>query len=343
MIKCPIIGVVIVSYGHEKVLLQQVNQLRSQMRNNDKIVVVDNHLNKKGYNNVVNNKSVDYAIKSANNGFSAGCNIGAAKLAQSVDILLFLNPDTLPSKNMIDVIRSADYLYYAAVMPLLILPDKTVNCAGNIVHTSGLSWCGGYGKQMTNYTTDQEVSVLSGACMAVNINWWKKIGGMPESYFMYYEDTDFCTRITLQGGKMGLLADAFVKHDYEYEKGDHKWLYLERNRPLYIIRTWPNSVIAVLFIQLFFVEIGLWIIAIIQKRLKLKLKSASLMIKSLPAALQDRRNIQKNRTISGYDFMKTLTFKLDSPLLGGVDNNYFINFIFSIYYKVCLFILKPFN
>ena len=338
------VGVVIVSYGHEKYLPNLVKLLRKQMRGGDKIVVVDNHPSQNAYNVAVGNKNIDYAIAADNNGFAAGCNEGARKILKFVDVLFFVNPDTRPKKGVIDVIRNADYSQFAAVMPLLILPDNTVNSTGNIMHISGLSWSDGYGKSVADFKSAQDVSILSGACMATTVSWWKKVGGaIPESYFLYYEDIDFCTLMLLKGGRLGLLPEGQIEHDYDYKKGSYKWLYIERNRPLYILRTWPLSVIIVLFIQLFFVGIGLWIVAIIQKRFKLKLKSFIMTIGALPSTLKQRHSIQKGRKISGYKFLQRMSYKLDTPMLGRLGSNKIITAIYFVYYKVCLGILWLFK
>lgn len=340
MIKKLVIGVVIVSYGHERYLPNLASSLRKQMQSGDKIVVVDNHSNRKGYDLASKDKAVNFAIKADNNGFAAGCNIGASKILDSVDILFFINPDTKPGNNVIDTIRQADYSYYAGVMPLLVLEDKTVNSIGNVIHISGLSWSDGLGKPSTDFTKDQDISILSGACMAISTDWWKKIGGISESYFLYYEDIEFCTSILLQGGKMGLLPAAQIEHDYDYEKGSYKWLYLERNRPLYILRTWPLSVIILLSLQLFFVGIGLWLIAILQGRFKLKVKSFVMTLRALPSTIKDRHFIQRNRSITSYEFFSKLSYRLDSPMLGSLGSNPLINGIYKIYYNLCLYILK---
>ena len=343
MIRKPIIGIVIVSYGHEKYLTNLVKLLRDQMRAGDQIVVVDNHPSGNSHSIMSGHKAVDFAIKADNNGFAAGCNEGASKIINLVDILFFVNPDTSPEKNVIDVIRNADYEKYSAVMPLLLLPNGDVNSAGNTIHISGLSWSSGYGIPTEKYNKDQDVSALSGACLAVSKKWWNKLGGIPESYFLYYEDIDFCTQIILRGGRLCLLPKAKIEHDYDFSKGSHKWVYLERNRPLYILRTWPTSVIVVLFIQLFLVEIGLWVVAILQKRFKMKIKSFFMTLKALPIVIKNRHIIQKKRKISGYEFLLTLSYKLDTPMLGKIGENKLINTIFMIYYKISLQILKLFR
>ena len=341
MVKKARIGVVIVSYGHEKEMKQIVATLEKQKESGDKIVIVDNHPNKKAATIAKTMKMVDYVVcPTENKGFSAGCNEGVAACYSDVDIFLFLNPDTLPGDTVLRAIREADFKKYAAVMPLLVLPDGKVNSAGNVVHTSGLSWCDGYEQLASLYTQPRDITVLSGACTAISKVWWQKLDGMSESYFMYYEDTDLSTRIILQGGKMQLLPMARVTHDYDYAKGTYKWLYLERNRPLYILRTWPASVIVVLLLELFFVEIGLWLVALLQGRLASKARAFGMMLLALPRTFRERAVVQKERRISGYDFMQTLTPYLDSPVLGLLGKNRVIKALFVTYYRVMRGLLK---
>lgn len=331
--RTPSIAVIIVSYGHDKVLHHLLTSLNFQKKNSDKLVVVDNHPNKKAALVARESGVADITIEARNNGFSSGCNIGAEAVSGEVDILFFINPDTHPSNNVLDVIRKRQK-DYALTMPLLTLPSGKVNSAGNVVHISGLSWCDGLEEDQSLHKIETELFVASGACLAVSVEWWKKLGGMEERYFMYYEDTDFSTRVILLGGHIGLLPEAQVVHDYEYQKGNYKWFYLERNRWIYIIRCWPASVILVLLPLLAAVEIALWFVAIAQKRFILKFKATISMVKELPFAIRSRLTIQKTRSISSKDFFKTLVSDIDSPVLGMVSNNSLVNHTFAIYYVV---------
>ncbi|HVC36223.1 MAG TPA: glycosyltransferase family 2 protein [Candidatus Dormibacteraeota bacterium] len=335
----PKVAVIIVSYGHDSILRQLLTDIGAQKKNYDKLVVVDNHPNRKGALVARETGLVDIVIETQNNGFSAGCNIGVKAIEDEVDILFFLNPDTLPGTNVLDVIRRKQG-NYALTMPLLTLPSGKVNSAGNVVHISGLSWCAGLEDDQSSHTKETKLCVASGACLAVSVEWWRKLGGMEENYFMYYEDTDFSTRALLLGADIGLLPEARVEHYYEYHKGQYKWFYLERNRLIYIIRCWPGKVIAVLLPLLFVVEISLWFVAIIQKRFILKLKATISMIKALPFAFHSRLSIQSTRLIGANEFYKTLVSRLDSPALGLIGNNSAINNLLSAYYKGAGALLK---
>jgi GT2 family glycosyltransferase len=178
--------------------------------------------------------------------------------------------------------------------------------------------------------------------MMVRRNVWLGCDGMSDEFFMYYEDTDFSSRLFTSGHKIGLLPQAHVIHDYDFGKGTHKWFYLERNRHLYIIRTWPFEVILTLLPLLLISELGLIFVSIIQRRLKLKIKSYFSTFKLMPWAIKTRISIQKSRTISAFDFMQSLEPTLSTPLLGKIAEIKLLNTFFIFYHRISLTILKIF-
>lgn len=333
------IGVVVVSYGHEKEVKSLLGILRGQLQKNDKVVVVDNKPPYK-FRDTVGTNNLDYLLEHDNGGFAVGCNIGVGKIIDEVDIIVLLNPDVVPTKAAFDAIRTFDTKKFAACMPLVTMPDDTINCAGNVVHTSGLSWCDKIYQPQSVAHDMHSVNVISGACAAVSSVWWKKLGGLDENYFMYYEDTDLSSRILLMGGKIALLPAVTVRHDYDFSKGDYKWLYLERNVPLYIVKNWPLSVILVFLLQNIFIGIGLWVLAMLQGRLSLKIKSTAMFWRALPTFYKERKLMRSKRRITGYEFAKTLYPVIDTPVLGGPLRNKLIQTMFRLYYRLALGVLK---
>lgn len=337
------IGIIIVSYGHEGYVNKIADALGPQKTKGDLIVIVDNHFQHKAAKISEDNKYVDLIIESENMGFAAGIRKGVDAIIDDVEYLFFLNPDTNPAPDLLKHMRNAVKSHsYAAYMPLLMLPDGTINSSGNEVHISGLSWCGGY--QSTPNFKDKVVSIkgLSGACTLISTEWWIKTGGMSSRYFLYYEDTDLSARIELMGGTIALITQGIVVHDYDYGKGSHKWFYLERNRPLFIIETWPLPVIILLLLELLVVEPGLWAVAILEKRFVLKVKATISFFGLLPKALADRRQLQSKRVISSYEFLSNMEGGLTSTALGSIGQNKLINGVFKTYRAVCLALLKPF-
>jgi hypothetical protein len=69
----------------------------------------------------------------------------------------------------------------------------------------------------------------------------EKIGGLDESFFIYYEDHDFCIRVKDAGYKIHVLSDARVLHRNHFKGGSqqmpaHYYFYITRNYILFCRR-----------------------------------------------------------------------------------------------------------
>lgn len=336
------IGVVIVSYGHEQDVANLVDSFASQLKDGDRVVVVDN---RKPWvlESMVGERLATHGVEIINHdngGFAAGCNVGAAAIVDDVDLLFFLNPDTvIDDPSLFNSLRRVDE-QWAAFMPYLLLPDGTVNSAGNALHISGLSWVTGLDEKPEDDKDISEISIASGACLVVRTQWWKRLGGMEEMYFMYHEDTDFSARLLLAGGKIGLLHSAYVTHHYDYAKGDYKWIYIERNRHVLLLSVLPLPLLAVLVPQILGVNLGLWAIAAKEDRLALKVKSLKLLIRDLPAIFKLRRRTQKLAQLNATQYLEKMEWRLDNPNLGSIGSNKIVNAVYGTYYKLCLKVLR---
>jgi len=63
------------------------------------------------------------------------------------------------------------------------------------------------------YNIEREVGFVSGCLMLIKKEVFEKVGLLPEEYFMYYEDTDFCLSV-LEGG-----YKIYYNGAYELSKG----------------------------------------------------------------------------------------------------------------------------
>ena len=156
-----------------------------------------------------------------NVGFAVGCNRGAA--ATSAPLLHFLNPDARPAPGCLDALRAAAGARpgWGAWQALVTLPGgQEVNTRGGVVHFLGLAWAGGVGDPVGSVRDDPaEVGFASGAALVIRRELWDELGGFDPSYFMYGEDVDLSLRVRLAGRGVGLVPDARVEHDYEFDKG----------------------------------------------------------------------------------------------------------------------------
>ncbi|MGN6816344.1 MAG: hypothetical protein ACTHK3_09715, partial [Solirubrobacterales bacterium] len=160
-----------------------------------------------------------------------------------------------------------------------------------------------------------EVPAASGACLAIPLAAWHRIGGFPERFFMYHEDVDLSVRLRLAGGVVGIEPSAVVAHDYEFGANGDKWRWLERNRLAFLVRTYPASLLMLLAPVLLATELALLFVSAAGGWGRQKLTANFEALRWLPRLLRERRSIQRQRAISAAEFASRLTPDLDSPLI----------------------------
>jgi len=57
-----------------------------------------------------------------------------------------------------------------------------------------------------------DVSMVSGACLAIGWEAFQELGGFDEGYFMYFEDADLCRRAAAAGWPIRYVPSAVVEH-----------------------------------------------------------------------------------------------------------------------------------
>jgi GT2 family glycosyltransferase len=334
------LGIVFVTYGEGKDINKILDVVTKEKKPGDKISLIDNHPDYATAAVAEKHPGVDIVIRSPENSGYVGNNIAAEAIENDVDLLLFLNPDSRPEPGAITEFRKGGKADWAAWMGVLLLPDGKVNSAGNSVHISGLSWVNGYGDNANNYKEPQEVDILSGANLLIRVPIWKRIGGFAKIYFIYYEDTEISSTAKAMGYKIGIVPAARIGHNYSFYNSPRKWFLIERNRYIYILRNWPLSVILVLSPLLLIVEVGLWVVSILERRFTLKIKSTFSFLKLLPETINSRRQIQKLRRISPVAYFDMLEPRINTPLLP--KSLRLGNWIFAAYYKIARLVLVLF-
>ena len=98
----------------------------------------------------------------------------------------------------------------------------------------------------------QETSYLHGAAMMVKREVVEQVGRMPEIYFLYYEEIDWCTQMSRQGYQLWYEPRCTIYHKESRSTGKDsplKTYYLTRNRLLY---AWRNRQGRTLYISILY-------------------------------------------------------------------------------------------
>lgn len=164
----------------------------------------------------------------ANSGFAAGVNRGA-RLARARYTLL-LNPDTIAAPDL--PARLADWMDahpdVGAAGPRILnndgstqasarrFPDFTTGIAGRsswltrVLPNNPLSRRNLAPSIRTD--TPADVDWVSGACLITRREAYEAIGGMDEGFFLYWEDADFCRRLTGAGWRVTYVPSIAIRH-----------------------------------------------------------------------------------------------------------------------------------
>jgi GT2 family glycosyltransferase len=330
----PRLSVVIVSWNSAPALKTTIPALIEQLRGGDELIVADNG-SEDGTPELVAELAPSARVvqMGSNTGFAAGANAGAE--AASGDLLLLLNPDARPLPGFRDAIARpwTEDRGWAAWMGLVACNDaREVNTAGNPVHFTGLAWAGEHGRPLAEIEP-REVTALSGACLAIPLQTFRRLGGFPEPYFLYHEDIDLSMRLQLEGEQVGLEPSAVVDHDYEFE-GPAKMRWLERNRWAFVLRTYPAPLLVLLAPALLLTELALIPVSIAGGWGGEKMLANLDGLRRLPWALRTRRAIQRQRSVSAADFAAWLTPDLDSPYFGRVGRSRVLRLALRAYWRV---------
>jgi N-acetylglucosaminyl-diphospho-decaprenol L-rhamnosyltransferase len=314
----PSVSVLIVAWSSGKELRRTLPPLLAELRDEDELIVVDNESPDDSAAVVEELAPRAKIVRMGRNcGFAGGVDVGAS--AARGDLLVILNPDAMPLPGWGEAIRRPwlEGRGWSAWQGLVAGADgTTINSAGNPVHFTGIVWAGMHDEPIAAVPGPGEVTALSGACLAVPLEVWRRVGGLAERFFMYHEDVDLSLRLRLAGEAVGIEPAAVVAHDYEFTaSAGNKWRWLERNRLATLVRVYPGALLLLLAPALLATEVALFAAAAAGGWVGQKLRADAEVIAWLPRLLRERWEIQRARAVSAGAFAAALTPDLDSPFI----------------------------
>jgi GT2 family glycosyltransferase len=175
-----------------------------------------------------------------NRGFAGGVAAGLA--AVDTAFVALLNDDAVPTPGWLQALLDAA-TGAAAVTSRLLLPAGTVNNAGVVLRVDGYGADRALGEvDGPPYDRPVEVFGFSGGAALLRVGALRAVGGFPERFFLYYEDTDTSWRLRLAGHRVVYAPAAAACHAHSASTDQASDLFAfhnERNRLLTLTRCAP--------------------------------------------------------------------------------------------------------
>jgi GT2 family glycosyltransferase len=222
------ISIIIVNYRGWKALdecLESIDSISSKTFSFE-VIVVDNFSND-GQFPVFKQKYSKFTFieNTGNNGFSNGCNFGAA--IATGNHFLFLNPDTkLTLEALETLLQTAVSHPEIGILSCLQINENNVFYKQNNLFPALGRFFGisraifrklNKAKLEKRFNTTTDLFYpdwVTGAVVFISRNWFDKIKGWNEDYWLYFEDVDLCKKVSDLGGKVAVTRKATIFHQH---------------------------------------------------------------------------------------------------------------------------------
>ncbi len=241
----PRVSIITINYNQAQVTCELLESLRNVTYPNVETIVIDN-FSQEDPTDIINKKFPDVkVIRSTKNlGFAGGNNLGIE--ASTGKYLLFLNNDTEVDSGFLEplvkVFESNPKAGAASSKLLYYNTDGIIQYAGSSCinpFTGRSKRTGWMEKDRGQYDRLCPTELAHGAAMMVPRKIVNEVGMMPEFFFLYYEEIDWCESIKAAGYQIYFVPASRVYHKESLSVGKNsilKTYYMTRNRLLFMRR-----------------------------------------------------------------------------------------------------------
>jgi GT2 family glycosyltransferase len=241
----PRVSIITVNYNQAALTCALIESLRKVSYPDVEVVVVDNGSPEDATEIITGNyPEIKFVRSEKNLGFAGGNNLGIR--ASTGKYLLFLNNDTEVDRGFLEPMvhmfethpkagaASSKILYYDS--------DGIIQYAGSTCvnpFTGRNKRVGFMEKDQGQHDRLKPTELAHGAAMMVPRKVIDKVGMMPEFFFLYYEEIDWCESIKKAGYQIFFVPASKVYHKESMSVGKHSTLktyYMTRNRLLFMRR-----------------------------------------------------------------------------------------------------------
>lgn len=205
----PLVSIIIVNYNGKDLIERCLSSVTNTNYPNYEIIVVDNNSTDDSIT-VIREKfpSCRVILLSDNMGFAIANNIGA-KNAKG-DYYVFLNNDTYVTPEwlheLVSVMESDNDI--AISQSLLLNPDGSIDSSGDFITKNGRT----YSSKRLHFNGHRDILSARGASMMVRKDFYRRIGGFDEDYFISFEDVELGWKAWILGYRVIMVPTSVVLH-----------------------------------------------------------------------------------------------------------------------------------
>lgn len=241
----PLVSIISVNYNQAQVTCALLASLQHITYPNVEVIVIDNASPSEDPTCIIEQFPQINLIRSPQNlGFAGGNNLGI--VAAKGKYVLFLNNDTEVEPNFLEPlvelfetnpkagIASPKIIYYNTDNIIQYAGCQGINPWTGRGHTIGTNE-----KDLGQHNTSFATELAHGAAMMLPLDVIRKVGLMPELYFLYYEEHDWCHMVKRAGYECHYVGKTTVYHKESISVGKASALkthYMYRNRLLFMRR-----------------------------------------------------------------------------------------------------------
>ncbi len=243
--KLPLVSIISVNYNQSHVTIEMLESFEKVIYPNYEIIIVDN--NSQNDNPEIIKKKfpkIKLIFSKKNLGFAGGNNLGVQKAKG--EYILFLNNDTEVPHDFLQALIDAflENKKIGMVSPRLIYfhSENIIQYAGANsinIYTGRGSKIGIGEKDIGQYNENRFTELGHGAALMVSKKAIEKVGMMPDVFFLYYEEHDWCEIFKRNGYKILYVGKSKVFHKESMSIGKNsplKTYYMTRSRILFMRR-----------------------------------------------------------------------------------------------------------
>ncbi len=300
----PLVSLLIVNWNAKELLSACLRSLEKQTFTDFETIVIDNG-SCDGSADLIRRQfpHVRLIEIGKNLGFSTANNIGIRKARGKYIALLNNDTEVDPGwlEELVNVLETRSDIGFCASKMLLFDQHHLADTCGDYYSVDGLGGKIGHLQPADLYNEPREVFAACAGAAIYRRDLLDELGGFDEDFFLAHEDTDLSFRAQLKGYRCLYVPTAIVYHHLSASigAGSNTYIYYgHRNAEFVYLKNMPASLLWRSFPSHLLLNAALLLFYLYRKQAWPFLRAKWDAIKSLPAMLRKRRDIQEQRVVS---------------------------------------------